>query len=630
MRDLRHRAHERRRSTPTPARDERHARPPRPRFRRRAARRAGRPRRAPALDHRPREAATSRSRTRTAPSTSSRTGRSTTSGSCGRSWSGRGTDSRPAPTPKCSSTSTSSTARASPSGSVGCSPSRSGTRAAAGSWSRATGSASSRSTTGTPAASSRSRPSCAPCPRGEVDPDALEAFLAFNSVPAPFSIFAGTRKLPAGHLLVWEDGETRVERYARPVPAEVARRGFRRAGRGAARAAPRLRAGAPDRRRPRRRVALRRRGLVAARGARRPGERRAGAHVLDRVRGALVRRARRCALGRSMYGTRHEELTLRPGRRAPPARARRGLRRAVRRLVGASDLPRLRAGGAARQGRALRRGRRRALRRLLHLRRRSPRAPRRPPRSLARPLVERLPSLEPPGELRLQGEAIRPRGRICPRSSATTRWKEIFSPDVRAELTGRRARLRPRRPLPRPLRGDGGRRAAGAAAGRRPRHLPRRRPAREDRPGLDGALARGARAVPRPVVAEPRARAADAGSRCAGCAKKVLLRKAAAPLVPARIVYGRKRGFSIPAAAWLRGELEPFARETLSRRRRCAGRASSGPRPVSGCSTEHVAGEEDLARQLWGLLAFTLWHERHVERDARSAARAATGAQLVA
>src|ERR671911_1191531 len=58
-------------------------------------------------------------------------------------------------------------------------------------------------------------------PRGEVDPDALEAFLAFNSVPAPLSIFAGTNKLPAGHLLVWQDGETRVERYARPVPAEV-------------------------------------------------------------------------------------------------------------------------------------------------------------------------------------------------------------------------------------------------------------------------------------------------------------------------------------------------------------------------------------------------------------------------
>jgi hypothetical protein len=29
---------------------------------------------------------------------------------------------------------------------------------------------------------------------------------------------------------------------------------------------------------------------------------------------------------------------------------------------------------------------------------------------------------------------------------------------------------------------------------------------------------------------------------------------------------------------------------------------------------EHVRREEDHSRRLWGLLAFTLWYERHVER----------------
>ena len=29
---------------------------------------------------------------------------------------------------------------------------------------------------------------------------------------------------------------------------------------------------------------------------------------------------------------------------------------------------------------------------------------------------------------------------------------------------------------------------------------------------------------------------------------------------------------------------------------------------------DHVAGRQDLSRQLWGLLSFTLWHERHVEQ----------------
>src|SRR5205807_7526679 len=54
------------------------------------------------------------------------------------------------------------------------------------------------------------------------DLDALEAFLAFNSIPSPYSIFRDVRKLPAGHLLVWEEsGEVRVERYAHPGPVQT-------------------------------------------------------------------------------------------------------------------------------------------------------------------------------------------------------------------------------------------------------------------------------------------------------------------------------------------------------------------------------------------------------------------------
>ena len=55
-------------------------------------------------------------------------------------------------------------------------------------------------------------------PQGELDLDALEAFLAFNSIPAPLSIFREIRKLPPGHVLTWEDGRVELERYARPGP----------------------------------------------------------------------------------------------------------------------------------------------------------------------------------------------------------------------------------------------------------------------------------------------------------------------------------------------------------------------------------------------------------------------------
>src|SRR5438093_1613957 len=55
-------------------------------------------------------------------------------------------------------------------------------------------------------------------PKGELDLDAVDAFLTFNSIPAPLSIFREIRKLPAGHLLTWREGEFELRRFARPGP----------------------------------------------------------------------------------------------------------------------------------------------------------------------------------------------------------------------------------------------------------------------------------------------------------------------------------------------------------------------------------------------------------------------------
>jgi asparagine synthase (glutamine-hydrolysing) len=48
-----------------------------------------------------------------------------------------------------------------------------------------------------------------------VDPEALHHYLTFGNVPAPFSAFAGIRKLPPGHSLTWCDGALNVRRYWR-------------------------------------------------------------------------------------------------------------------------------------------------------------------------------------------------------------------------------------------------------------------------------------------------------------------------------------------------------------------------------------------------------------------------------
>src|SRR3954454_16896215 len=63
---------------------------------------------------------------------------------------------------------------------------------------------------------------------GDVDLEALDAYVAFNSVPAPLSIYREVRKLPAGHVLEARDGRIAVRPYARPAPvpaAEVRREG---------------------------------------------------------------------------------------------------------------------------------------------------------------------------------------------------------------------------------------------------------------------------------------------------------------------------------------------------------------------------------------------------------------------
>ena len=50
------------------------------------------------------------------------------------------------------------------------------------------------------------------CPR-ELDPRSLSKYLAYEYVPSPHCIFKGIHKLPAGHTLNWQPGQTRLRQY---------------------------------------------------------------------------------------------------------------------------------------------------------------------------------------------------------------------------------------------------------------------------------------------------------------------------------------------------------------------------------------------------------------------------------
>ena len=452
-------------------------------------------------------------------------------------------------------------------------------------------------------------------PRDEIDLDALEAFLAFNSIPAPLTIFRDTRKLPPGHVLVWEEqGAVRSGRYARPAPVAAGKEREDEEAELVEELRARLRdsvrahlvsdvpvgvllSGGIDS------------SLLAALAA------HEGSEPLRTFSIGFAERSfdelSDARLVAERYRTRHRELVVRPDAALllpalaeafdePFADSSALPTYLVSRLAAedvkvalsgeggdelfggyytyAADLLAARVGGVAR---------------------------------LARPVVERLPSSNAKASLDYRAKRF-VRAAHLPPLERHHGWKEIFSAEARAELTGRRASFDPVELLR-------ARYAETAGADELARlqdvdlglYLADDLLVKTDRASMAHSLE--ARVPYLDTVVTNLALALPTRHKVRGLRKKVLLRKAAEPLLPARIVHGKKRGFSIPAAAWLRGELEPFARETLARER-LARQGYFRPEAVRRVLDDHVAGREDLSRQLWGLLAFTLWHEAHVER----------------
>src|SRR5438093_4360266 len=231
---------------------------------------------------------------------------------------------------------------------------------------------------------------------------------------------------------------------------------------------------------------------------------------------------------------------------------------------------------------------------------------------LARPLVERLPSSSARASFDYRAKRF-VRGAHLPPLERHHAWKEIFSADARAALTGRRSAFDPLDVYrARFAETEGSELLARLQDVDLGLYLVDDLLVKTDRASMAHSLEARVPYLD-PLVAGFALSLPDR-MKVRGLRKEVLLRRAAAPLLPRRIVYGRKRGFSIPAAAWLRGELEPFARETLS----AANLERQGfldPGAAERVLDAHVSGHEDFSRQLWGLLAFTLWYERHVERS---------------
>ena len=72
---------------------------------------------------------------------------------------------------------------------------------------------------------------------------------------------------------------------------------------------------------------------------------------------------------------------------------------------------------------------------------------------------------------------------------------------------------------------------------------------------------------------------------------------------------------ALPVAGWFRGELLPFTHEVLSPERVRA-QGLLDPDAVTAVIDTHVSGREDLSRNIWGLICFSLWHDRYAANPA--------------
>ena len=97
-----------------------------------------------------------------------------------------------------------------------------------------------------------------------------------------------------------------------------------------------------------------------------------------------------------------------------------------------------------------------------------------------------------------------------------------------------------------------------------------------------------------------------------GRRSKWILKEAFEGVIPAENMHRPKQGFSIPLASWLRSELRDLAHETTLSQR-ALGRGYVRPEAVRRLVAEHMDRSADHAIRIWALMMLELWHREFVD-----------------
>lgn len=98
-----------------------------------------------------------------------------------------------------------------------------------------------------------------------------------------------------------------------------------------------------------------------------------------------------------------------------------------------------------------------------------------------------------------------------------------------------------------------------------------------------------------------------------GLDTKVVLKRAMSDLIPPAILHRRKKGFALPVDRWMRDDLREMAHDLLLSRQ-CAGRGLFDMREVEGLLAAHDRGES-RGLSIWNLLVLELWFRTFVDNN---------------
>jgi asparagine synthase (glutamine-hydrolysing) len=102
-----------------------------------------------------------------------------------------------------------------------------------------------------------------------------------------------------------------------------------------------------------------------------------------------------------------------------------------------------------------------------------------------------------------------------------------------------------------------------------------------------------------------------------GYTTKYLLKKAAQGFLPPNIIHRQKRGFGVPLAKWLAGDLKEFMLDYLSEERLRRQGIFHYPY-IKQMVDEQLTKKKDNREPLWTLLVFQSWYEKYLDAPANS------------